>query len=57
MENEAFLVSLLSLSSFETRNSGDGACVIDDQGNPTDRFGEYLFGRPVVAYDFRIKVS
>ena len=26
-----------------------------NQGHPTDRFGEYLFGRPIIAYDFRIK--
>ena len=24
------------------------------QGHPTDRFGEYLFARPIIAYDFRI---
>ena len=27
-----------------------------EQGYPTGRFGEYLLGRPVVAYDFQIKV-
>ena len=26
------------------------------QGHPTDRFGEYLFGRPIIVYDFRIEV-
>ena len=26
-----------------------------DQGHLTDRIGEYLFGRPIIAYDFRIK--
>ena len=29
---------------------------IDKTGAPTDRFGEYLFGRAIIAYDFRIKV-
>ena len=27
-----------------------------NQGHPTDRFGECLFGRPIIAYDFRIKL-
>ena len=27
-----------------------------NQGHPTDRLGENLFGRPISAYDFRIKV-
>ncbi len=26
------------------------------RGHPTDRFGEYLFGRPIIAYDFRIEI-
>ena len=30
--------------------------VVSDWGHPTDRFGEYLFGRPIVAYNFQMKV-
>ena len=30
--------------------------LLSDQGHPRDHFDEYLFGRPIIAYDFRIKV-
>ena len=29
-------------------------CNTQSRDKPTDRFGEYLFGRSIIAYDFRV---